>query len=104
MVTRQIEVNSLNGDLIINFITNIPLVLISLLNLEFNLSNLREGQGGVDDCQAIVNRNMTYLTIDVLPIFFEGKRSGQRCTISNSWPRSLRPGGLVLPSEVGRNY
>jgi len=76
MVTRQIEVNSLNGDLI-NFITNVPLVLISLLNLEFNLSNLREGQGGVADCQAIVNRNMTYLTIEVLPIFFEGKRSGQ---------------------------
>lgn len=45
MVTCRIEVNSLNGDLI-NFIANVPLELISLLNLEFNLSNLREGQRG----------------------------------------------------------
>lgn len=40
MVTCQIEVNSLNGDLV-SCSTIVPLELISLLNLEHDFGNLR---------------------------------------------------------------
>jgi len=49
-MTRRIEVNSLHGDLIsYSYMTNVSLELISLLNPEFDLSNLWEGQSGVAD-------------------------------------------------------
>jgi hypothetical protein len=46
-VTPRIEVNSLNGDLI-SYMTNVSLELISLLNPEFDLSNIWEGVEGQD--------------------------------------------------------